>query len=279
MIKLFIDSGSSITEDEADKYGVEILPLKVIINGKEYLDGVDLPMDVFYHYLIEENIFLKTSLPSPGDAQERVMKYVNEGYDVIILSLSSGLSGTYNMMHTMFADVPEVCVIDTKTAVGGIRLLLEEALKYIEYPVETVKQKVLDMIPKLRVIAIPATLEYLHKGGRLSKTAFVAGSLMQLKPLLAVESRTDGGVKVLGKAMGRKNAMRMLAEILEKENCDTSYSIVPSYTYDSKNLDELIAMTADKYRDVMTEYDNLDPAIACHWGPGAFGYIFVSKKL
>ena len=277
MIKIFVDSGSSITVDEAERYGVEILPLKVIINGKEYLDGVDLPMDLFYHYLIDEDIFPKTSLPSPGDAQERVMQYVNDGYEVIILSLSSGLSGTYNMMRTMFADVPGVCVIDTKTAVGGIRLLLEEALRYIGHPVGTVKQKVLDMIPKLRVIAIPETLEYLHKGGRLSKTAFVAGSLMQIKPLLTVESRTDGGVKVSGKALGKKNAMNALAEILEKENCDTDYKIIPSYTYDSKNLDELISLTDEKYKSNMTEYDNLDPAIACHWGPGAFGYIFVSK--
>lgn len=278
MIKIFIDSGSSITEAEAEKYGVEILPLKVMINGKEYLDGVDLPMDVFYHYLIEEDLFPKTSLPSPGDAEERVMKYVESGYEVIILSLSSGLSGTYNMMRTLFADVPEVCVIDTKTAVGGIRLLLEEANKYLDQSVEFIKTKMLEMIPRLRVIAIPATLEYLHKGGRLSKTAFVAGSLMQLKPLLAVESRTDGGVKVIGKALGKRNAMKMLAEILEKENCDTSYSIIPSYTYDSKNLDELISWTDEKYRSIMTSYDNLDPAIACHWGPGAFGYIFVSKE-
>ena len=63
---------------------------------------------------------------------------------------------------------------------------------------------------------------------------------------------------------------------LKKFNCDTSYPIVPSYTYNSKNLDTLIEMTDEKYKPHMTEYDNLDPAIACHWGPNAFGYIFVS---
>lgn len=278
MIKIFVDSASSIKACEVDKYGVEVLPLKVVINGREYLDGVDLTMDEFYHYLIDEDMFPKTSLPSPGDTKERVMKYVESGYEVIILSLSSGLSGTYNMMRTLFADVPEVCVVDTKTAVGGIRLLLMEAIRYIDKPVKFVETKILELIPRLRVIAIPATLEYLNKGGRLSRTAFVAGSLMQLKPLLAVESRTDGGVKVIGKALGKKNAMKMLADVLEKEGCDTSYNIVPSYTYDSKNLDDLIAMTDERYKSAMIEYDNLDPAIACHWGPSAFGYIFVVKE-
>lgn len=278
MIKIFVDSCSSIKFDEAAAYGVEILPLKVLIKGREYLDGVDISIDEFYHYLIDEDIFPKTSLPSPGDTKDRVMEYVDSGYEVIILSLSSGLSGSYNMLRMLFADESRVCVIDTKSAVGGIRLLLEEANKYLDQPAQVVKEKILDLIPRLRVIAIPATLEYLHKGGRLSKSAFVAGSLMQLKPLLSVDSRTDGGVKVLGKVLGKKNAMKALAEILNKENCDTEYSIVPSYTYDSKNLDELIAITDEKYKSCMTKYDNLDPVIACHWGPGAFGYIFVVKK-
>ena len=72
-------------------------------------------------------------------------------------------------------------------------------------------------------------------------------------------------------------AMQTLAKSLDKLGCDTSYPIVPSYTYDSKNLDELIAITDEKYKSVMTDYDNLDPAIACHWGPGAYGYIFIGN--
>lgn len=277
MIKLFVDSGSSIREFEKEKYDLEILPLKLMIGSREYLDGVNISMEEFYHYLIDEDIFPKTSLPSPGDAKERVMRWADSGYDVIILSLSSGLSGTYNMMRTLFADVPSVCVVDTKTAVGGIRLLVEEVNKYREKSLDFVESKLNSLINRIRVVAVPATLEYLHKGGRLSKTAWVAGSVIQLKPLLIVDSQTDGGVKVVGKALGKKNAMRALAEYLVKENCDTEYSIIPSYTYDSKNLDELISMTDEKYKVAMADYDNLDPAIACHWGPGAFGYIFVAK--
>ena len=101
--------------------------------------------------------------------------------------------------------------------------------------------------------------------------------MLQLKPLISLDS-SDGSVKVLSKVRGIKKAMQTLAEYLKECDCDPAYPIVPSYTYNSGNLDLLIGMTDQKYHAQMIAYDNLDPAIACHWGPGAFGYIFVSKK-
>ena len=75
--------------------------------------------------------------------------------------------------------------------------------------------------------------------------------------------------------MGLKSAMKFILTELEK--CDTNYPIVPSYTYQTKNLDELISKTKEIYQNVMTEKDNIDPAVAAHWGPNAFGYIYVEK--
>ena len=275
MIKIFVDSGSSIKKDECEKYGVEILPLKIMLGRNEYLDGVDLSMDTFYHALIEEKLFPKTSLPSIGEADERIRAYLDNGYEVLILTISSGISGTYNAFSQLFSDEPRVRVIDTKTAVGGIRILVTEANKYRDKPLDFVADKVLALIPRIRVIAIPDTLEYLHRGGRLSRTAWVFGSVIQLKPLISLDS-SDGGVKVLAKARGKRRAMEMVAGYLNEYNCDPDYPIVPSYTYDSANLDTLISMTDEKYIPQMIDYDNLDPAVACHWGPGAFGYIFVA---
>ena len=105
----------------------------------------------------------------------------------------------------------------------------------------------------------------------------IAGNLVHLKPLISLDS-ASGGVKLFGKALGKKRAMQTLADLLDKEGCDANYQIVPSYTYNKTNLDELISMTDAKYRSLMGDYDNLDPAIACHWGPNAFGYIFVAAK-
>lgn len=275
MIKIFVDSGSSIKEYEKKKYGVEVLPLKISLDGKEYTDGVDLSFDVFYHALIDKKIFPKTSLPSLAEAEERIKGCINEGYDVLILTISSGISGTYSAFKMLFKNEPKVKVIDTKTAVGGIRILVEEANKHLDKSLDFVENHLLKLIPKIKVVAIPETLDYLQRGGRLSKAAWLFGSILQLKPLITLSS-IDGRVGVLSKERGIRRAMQALVDYLKKFNCDTSYPIVPSYTYNSKNLDTLIEMTDEKYKLHMTEYDNLDPAIACHWGPNAFGYIFVS---
>lgn len=272
MIKIFVDSGSSIKEYEKEKYGVEILPLKILLDNKEYLDGVDLSMDVFYDALINKKLFPKTSLPSLEDAEKRVLDCVNEGYDVIVLTISSGISGTNNAIKMLFKDNAKVRVIDSKSAVGGMRILVHEANKYREKSLDFVEEKLNELIPRIKVLAVPETLGYLHKGGRLSTASWAVGTLLRVKPLITLNHT----VKVDKKAIGIKSAMRAIITALE--NCDTNYPIVPSYTYSTENLDELILKTEDEYCEVMTEKDNLDPAIAAHWGPNAFGYIFVEKK-
>lgn len=271
MIKVFVDSGSSIKQHEKELYNVEILPLKILLNGKEYLDGIDLSMDIFYKELIDNKQFPKTSLPSLEETEKRVLDYVNKGDDVIILTISSGISGTYNAMKTLFLDYDKVKVIDTKTAVGGIRILVHEINKYCDESIDFVIEKINALIPKIRVFAIPETLTYLHKGGRLSTIGYIAGSLFQIKPVIELRNK----VSVAHKALGLNKAMNLI--LAKLETCDINYPIVPSYTYKTDNLDKLISKADEKYKKAMIEFDNLDPAIACHWGPNAFGFIFVEK--
>lgn len=278
MVKVFVDSGSSIKQNEKQDYNVEILPLKILLGEKEYNDSVDLSIDDFYDALINKKQFPKTSLPSLSEVEERVMECVNNGDDVIILPISSGISGTYNTFKMLFSEQPKVRVIDTKTAVGGIRLLVDEVNRYRHETLDFIEDKLYKLIPRIKVIAIPETLEYLHRGGRLSKSAFIAGSLVKLMPLIGLDS-ISGSVKVFGKTLGKKKAMQYLSDYLNKYLPDENYRIIPSYTYNKKNLDELILMTSDKFKGLMGEYDNLDPAIACHWGPNAFGYIYVARNL
>ena len=276
MIKIFVDSGSSIKEYEKEKYGVEIFPLKLSIDGKEYDDGINLSLDSFYQALIEKKLFPKTSLPSLLEAEKRVKAYTDNGCEVVILTISSGISGTFGAINTLFKDNDKVRVIDTKTAVGGIKILVTEASKHLDKPLDFVCERIYNLIPRIKVVAIPETLEYLHRGGRLSRAAWLFGSILQLKPLISLGGK-EGKVSVLSKARGIRRAMEELIGYLDKFECDTDYPIVPSYTYESENLDALISMTDEKYKICFTEYDNLAPAIACHWGPRAFGYIFVGK--
>ena len=272
MIKVFVDSGSSIKQDEKEKYGVEIIPLKILLNDKEYSDGVDLSMDVFYDQLINHNQFPKTSLPALGDVEDEAYKCVKNGDDVIILTISSGISGTYNVMNLLFQDEEKVHVIDSQTAVGGMKILVHEINKYKNEGINVVLEKINNLIPRIRVYAVPETLTYLHKGGRLSTLGFAAGTLFRIKPVIELRNK----VSVAEKTIGLKKAINDIA--LRLESCDPNYPIVPSYTYKTDNLEELISRTDSKYLSQMIEYDNLDPAIAAHWGPNACGYIFVEKE-
>lgn len=275
MIRLFVDSGSSIKQFEKEKLGVEILPLRILLGDKEYLDDIDLNIDTFYDLLINEKLFPKTSLPPLDEADKKIEAYTTNGDDVIIITISSGISGTYDTIKARYGTNPRVHVIDSKSAVGGIRILVNEVNKYRDEGIKVVLEKLDDLIPRIKIFAIPETLTYLHRGGRLSRTECIVGSILQLKPVITFR---DGKVHVAEKAIGLPKSKIALIRTLEKYGCDTSYPIVPSYTYETKNLNDIVERLNTKYQSALCEYDNLDPAIACHWGPGAFGLIFVSNK-
>lgn len=276
MIRLFVDSGSSIKQSEKETLGVEILPLRILLGDKEYLDDIDLDIDTFYDLLINKKLFPKTSLPPLEALDEKIDIYTNQGDDVIILTISSGISGTYDTIKARYCENKKVHVIDSKSAVGGIRILVNEVNRYRNEGIDLVLQKLYDLIPRVKIFAIPESLTYLHRGGRLSKTECIVGSILQLKPIITFR---DGKVHVAEKSIGLLKSKLSLLKTLEKYGCDTNYPIVPSYTYDTKNLDDIVAKLDEKYKVLLTSYDNLDPAIACHWGPGAFGLIFVSNKI
>ena len=274
MLRVFVDSGSSIKQDEKEKYQVEIIPLRYIMGDVEYNDGLDITIDEFYDLLINKKYFPKTSLPSLLEAKEKIEQYVKLGDDVIVITISSGLSGTHSALYKMFEGCEKVRVIDSLSAVGGIKILLHELNKHRDESLDKLVERIKNLIPRIKVLAIPETLNYLMKGGRLSKKDWLLGTVLKIKPLITL---TKGKVKVESKKIGLKNAMQALAKGLDKFNCDINYPIVPSFTYNKVNLGKLINITDDKYKECMIEYDNLDPVIACHWGPNAFGYIFVTK--
>lgn len=275
MLRILVDSGSSIKFSEQDKLNVEIIPLRYLMGDKEYQDGLDETIDDFYGELIGKNLFPRTSLPQLDVLKEKVDGYAAQGDDVIIITISSKISGTYNAICNLFEGQGSVHVVDSLSAVGGLRLIVEEINRNRSLPVTEIIAKVNALIPRIRVIAIPETLDYLLKGGRLSKKEWLFGSLLNLKPLITI---TDGTVKVASKKIGIKMAMRECADTLKRWNCDESYPIIASYTYNADNLTKLIEMTDEAYKPLMSEYDNLCPVIACHWGPNAFGYVFVAKN-
>ena len=272
MLRIVVDSGSSIKQDEREKYGVDILPLRVQMGEDSFLDGIDLSVDEFYDRLINLKEFPKTSLPSLEDAQNLVENYTNQGYEVLIITISSGISGTFQTMRMLFEENDKVTVFDSQMAVGGIRFLVQEARKYEKEGMDVIVEKLNALVPRIVTAAIPETLDYLLAGGRLSKLSWMLGTMLSIKPVIGfVETK----VTVLSKKRGLKQAMKQIVDMAVEDHCDPEYGIVASYTYNKANIDQVIQMSSAGIQQMVNVYDNLIPSIACHWGPNAFGYIYV----
>lgn len=274
MLRVIVDSGSSIKQDEKEMLNVDIIPLKVLIDEKEYQDGVDLDYDFYYDTLINRKIFPKTSLPCLTDLEDMVKKYTDAGDDVIIVTISSKISGSFNAIKLLFEDNDKVNVIDSLTAVGGVRFIVDCINMNRDLPVPQIIKNVNNLIPRIKVRAIPETLEYLHRGGRLSKMEMILGSILSIKPIIGF---IDGKVRVITKKHGVNNSMKFLASDVLESGVDPQYGIIASYTYNKENLEKLIKYTDQSLVDLIKVYDDLTPSIASHWGPNAFGYIYVEK--
>ncbi len=275
MLKVFVDSGSSIKQEEKEKYQVEIIPLRYSFGDEDYLDGIDLTIEEFYDKLIQSKQFPKTSLPNLADIEERVNQFVQNGDDVLILPISSQISGTFNAISKLFEGNNKVRVVDTLSVAGGIRLIVQEVNKHRDESLEQLENRIKKFIPRIQILAIPETLNYLLKGGRLSKVEWLLGSVLNIKPVIGIK---QGKVKVIAKKMGIKNAMNYIVNALKELRCDSNYELIASYTYNKSNVEKLISITDEKYQKQITSYDNLIPSIGCHWGPNAFGYIFASEE-
>ena len=275
MLRIIVDSGSSIKQSEKEKLGVDILPLQILFDNDEYEDGIDLEMDLFYHKLIDEAKFPKTSLPKMDYAEKLVDEYTKNGDDILFIAFSSELSGTYNVLSNLFRDHKNVRVVDSKNAVGGIRLLVLEALKYKDESLDIVYNKVENLKKRLRILAVPETLTYLLRGGRLSKKEWLLGTIIAIKPIISL---IDGKAKVISKKRGLKNAMKHISELMDEYKVDLNYPIIAEYSYNISNVTELESYLKPEYKENISYYDEIATAVACHWGPNAFGLVFVEQE-
>lgn len=271
-----VDSSSGITKEEATTMGIEVFPLRFSFNEEEYLDGVDITSEAFYEKLITSGVFPKTSLPNLYQLEEQVKKYEKEGYMILIFPLSKEISGSYAAMQALFEDHINVKVIDGLTTVTGLRFLVEEALKYQDESLDVILQKLMSLRERIRIIAGIDTLEYLYRGGRLSKTSSVLGTIIGLKPIIGV---TDGKVVVFSKRRGKKQAMQYIVDYIMNNSPDENYPIYGLYSKDKTNYDALYASLVDtKIQQHIVSVDHIAPVIGCHIGPGGYGLAYVAKK-
>lgn len=285
MIQIMTDSSSDFSEKEAERYGIEILPLKVNFNGTEYLDGKTLGPHEFYEKLIETDILPVTSQIPPTEFEERFRAAAQEGRDVLCITISQKLSGCYQSANIAREDVLEdfpeaqIFIVDSENACVGQRVLVELAirLRAVGADVASIAAQLEEKKKKVHLVALVDTLEYLVKGGRLSRAAGVVGEMLSIKPVIAVE---HGEVVVLGKARGSRNANNKLTEMVDRSggiDFDMPYSL--AYSGLSRVLlDKYIADSEYLFRDKLTPeklpVSCIGATIGTHVGPGAIGLAF-----
>lgn len=273
-LKIMVDSSSGISVGEGKEIGVDVFPLKIAFGEQEYADGVDLTLENFYDRLLNGKEFPKTSLPNLYAIEKQIARYKEEGHTILILPLAKELSGTYAALKE-YEKASQVRVVDTRTTIGGLRILVEEAKKRESLPLEDLVHHLEALGNRIRILAGIDTLEYLYKGGRLSKTASLVGEFIGLKPIITV---TDGRVALLSKKHGRKKAMRSIADRLNEAIIDEEFPIYGIYSYDAENVRILEGMIDEKRQKQIARMENIAPVIASHVGPYAYGFVYVERE-
>lgn len=275
-VKIITDSASDITQAEAGHWGIQVLPLRTIFSGQEFLDGVTIDNRQFFQKLIESDVLPTTSQLSPYEYEEAFQAARAAGDEVLCITLSSKLSGCCQSARIASDAVPAV-VVDSENVCVGQRILVELAVR-LRNAGKSAREigAILERErANIRVIALLDTLEYLKKGGRISPAAALAGSLLSIKPVVAVER---GEIAILGKARGSKNGNNMLMDLIRKcggINFEKPYCLAYSGLSDAL-LQKYIADSAALYagRTEHLPISTIGSTIGTHVGPGAIAAAF-----
>ena len=279
-IRILTDSAADFTAGERAAYHLEFVALQVIFGEEAFLAGKNLDRGVFWNRLIAgENP--TTSQPSPEAFLHAFEDARDAGDGVLYIALSSALSGTMQsaMIAASMADYAGIHIVDSLSATVGQKLLTLAACRLREegrLTVGEIADEIRNLRSRLRVYANVDTLEYLARGGRISKAAASIGTLAQLKPQITISS--EGKVEVFGKAIGRHRAIESLVRKIASMTIDPAYPVIPVYSYDKGNAEafmewlEKAGVSCDA--PLMTD---LGEAIGTHIGPNAYGAAFIEK--
>ena len=273
--RIIVDSSADLAA--GIKGSVLVVPLTVHFGAQSYVDGVTIDHQRFYEMLVEGDEIPTTSQASPYDF-EKYYRYVREqGDEAVVLTVTGNLSGTYQSAVIAAEDYPEIHVVDSRTVAIGAGILAEYGLQLAEQGLRAaaVAEELIRVRDKIWVVAMVDTLEYLQRGGRLSKTAAIAGTMLKIKPVLCIR---DGEIQVLGKARGSRQGNNLLVREIEKAGgvdfgrpvllgyTGLSDALLKKYVEDSAHLWEGCGETL--------RTAPIGSVIGAHAGPGAVAVAF-----
>ena len=278
-VRILTDSCADFTREEISSYNIHAVALQTIFAEETCLAGETLDRDVFWARLMGgENP--TTSQPST-DSFMKVFEEIKEsGDEAVYIAVSSGISGTMqgSVLARSMVECDKLHIVDSNTATAAQKILVIAACRLRDEgkTAAEIVAAVEELLKRVHVFAGVDTLEYLARGGRISKAAASIGTLAQLKPLVYMSE--EGKVEVFAKAIGRHRAIDTLYKKIESLGVDPAYPIIPIYSYNTENC-EAFLKKLDKAgipynREAMTE---LGATIATHIGPNLYGLCFVRK--
>ena len=288
--EIVTDSCCNLLEDMIDDFGIHILPLTFMVDGEDevyqsYLKGERTDLKQFYTMMREGKVF-KTSLPTLAESEALFRELLGSGRDVLYIAFSSGLSGTYQALSLMAAQLQEefperkIHVVDSLAASGGQGLLVWYAVQHARAG-ESIDQ-VRDWLEENKLhLAHWFTVDdlmFLFRGGRVSKTAAWAGTLLNIKPVLHVDD--EGHLIPMEKVRGRKKSLNALIDHMEKSaNKPISDQMVFITHGDCiEDAEHVAAKIKERFgvKEVVINY--VDPVIGAHSGPGTMALFFLADK-
>ena len=277
-VRIITDSASDMSP--AEHPALAVLPLSVTFGTDVYMDGVDIDHQRFYEMLVERDELPKTGQVNPYAFSQAIAEVRETGDEAVIITVGAKLSGTNQSARTALAEAPggDVYVVDSNNVTLGERILVEYALRLVDegHSAAQIAAAVEAVRDRVVVIGLLETLEYLVRGGRLSAAAGAVGTLLNVKPVVAVE---DGLIVQLGKARGSKNGRNLLNQKVEKAGgIDFSMPLALGYTGLSdavlkKYIEDSAALWAGHTEGELPVH-TIGATIGTHVGPGAVAVAF-----
>ena len=276
--RIIVDSTADLMPEFKSR--VHTVPLTVNFGDEEYIDGVTIDHKTFYEKLIESDVLPTTSQATPDAFIKEFEKAKEAGEAAVVITLASKFSGTYQSATIAADDYENIYVVDSGSATMGSGILVELAFKLLDEGknAEEIAAILEEQKKKIIIVALVDTLEYLKKGGRISKAVAFAGGVLNIKPVLSV---TDGEINMLGKARGSKMGNNLLVQEIDKAGgIDFSKPVLLGYSGIS---DALLKKYIEDSRHIWegnlneVRYTSVGSVIGTHAGPGTVVVAFFKK--
>ncbi|ASZ08361.1 MULTISPECIES: DegV family protein [Enterococcus] len=273
-IAILVDSGTDVPAELMEQYQMYMIPLKIIYSDREYIDKVDITPEEIYEKLPTE--IPGTSLPD-GETITAIFDQIKaDGYEkVLAITISSGLSGTYNVVRLIAEQQTalETYILDTKNIGIGAGFSAIQAAKWLEEGVnwQTLINKLETLVKQTKVFFNVATLEYLQKGGRIGLVASILGTALKLNPIISCNE--EGIYYTVAKARGRKKSLdKTVALIKERVGDAKVFNLAVAHGAAEEEAHAMEARLRQEFPQVQQMYfGQISPALVVHTGPGLLG--------